>query len=66
MESINQTAHDPESPIPNFLKNLNFIKEILVSAEANEKDENKKKEIQEAISFLENRISKRKARAFHR
>ena len=62
MESMDERTHDAE----NSLKNLNFIKEILVSAEANENDENKKKQIQEAILFLESRISKRKERIFHR
>ena len=44
----------------NFLEKLDFIVEILKTAETNEVDENKKKEIQDAILVVEERRNLRK------
>jgi hypothetical protein len=73
MENINQsnnesTISEPysnrhlEDPRINFLEKLNSIEQILKTAEANESNENKKKEIQEALSFIELRKTIRKQR----
>lgn len=73
MENINQsnnesTISEPysnrhlEDPRINFLEKLNSIEQILKTAEANEPNENKKKEIQEALSFIELRKTIRKQR----
>jgi len=47
-------------PRAEFLEKLDFIATILKTAETNEIDENKKKEIQEAISVVEARRNLRK------
>lgn len=77
MENINQTNNDSQNesiasepystgylgdPRFNFLEKLNSIEKLLKTAETNEVDENKKKEIQDALSFIEQRKSIRKQR----
>jgi hypothetical protein len=73
MENINQTNNESTISEPysnrhledarfNFLEKLNSIEAILKTAEMNETNENKKKEIQEALSFIELRKTIRKQR----